>query len=112
MRTLPKTWNVHLVVTQLNDIAPIKHLSVSAKGAHKTFVEPKLKLTVVKQNGPHVHFTYESKRTKEALVGVLSPDGKVLQIVGEHLVWTLYGSGKKMSGPGSYHRHDTKHHGA
>jgi len=37
-------------------------------------------LTIIKQEGPHVEFTYENPTYKAFEIGTISPDGKKLQI--------------------------------
>jgi len=37
-------------------------------------------LTILKQDGPHVEFTYENPSYKAFEIGTISPDGKKLQI--------------------------------
>jgi hypothetical protein len=58
-------------------------------------------LTIIKQDGPHVEFTYQNPNYKAYEIGTISPDGKKLQIAYKGGSGTYDIIGNKLVGCGS-----------
>lgn len=58
-------------------------------------------LTIIKQEGPHVEFTYQNPNYKAYEIGTISPDGKKLQIAYKGGSGTYDIVGNKLVGCGS-----------
>ena len=116
---LAKKWDVHIITTTHGSPTPnypkhpmhaTKKVQVLTKDFHS--LSETWSITVNKQTGPHLDLKLESPRYTESLVGTLSADGKYLQLVGQHLTWTMNIDGDNMSGTGSARDNHNNHYGA
>ena len=101
--TLPKVWTGFIAATAMGDVS--KHNPKSGENIGKekavkgwnTYDEPRT-LTIVRQEGRHVEFLWKSPHTEDKWIGMLSADGKQMQITNKYIfgLWNI--DGDKISG--------------
>tara|TARA_B110000503_G_C7145696_1_gene412837 strand:- start:954 stop:2285 length:1332 start_codon:yes stop_codon:yes gene_type:complete len=101
--TLPKVWTGLVDVTSMGDVS--KHNPKSGENVGKeeavkgwnTYDGPRT-LTIIRQEGRHIEFLYKSSQTEDKWIGMLSADGKQMQIGGKYVagIWNI--NGDQMSG--------------
>ena len=100
---LPKVWTGVIAGTAMGGVS--KHNPKSGENIGKekavkgwnTYDEPRT-LTIVRQEGRHVEFLWKSPHTEDKWIGMLSADGKQMQITNKYIfgLWNI--DGDKISG--------------
>ena len=103
LATLPKVWTGVIAATSIGD--PSKHnLNIDANGGKEKAVkgwsayDGLRTMTIIRQQGRHIEFLWKSPNLEDKWIGMLSADGKQMQITNQYAsgLWRI--DGDRISG--------------